>query len=387
MSRSLTYSSLMRWGSLTTQVCPKCGLIDRHVPRPAHKQWRCNGCRHDFSLKSGSLFEGTRLPYHKLIKAMWIWSNTSKGLSAVAMARVVGICYQASLLLQHKFRWAFFSRALSFRFTGEVELDVVWVFKHRRKLNFRSTKALKKFNQKRRRRYAIAVMRAKPGTSRKEARDLAAGEINLTDKYQVDESKARPLLSIIERGPDRKIQRSIGFLLRKEVFAEVEPIVSRFVERGSKLFTDQGNAYPLLGAKYDLSQVNHSYCYSHGDGRHTNNVESGFSRFRRMEWGVYHRMSPQRVEWFFAETAWREEHRRTHPAQRLLSFMQAMMQAPACRELRNYGTSQPDRKSAPRRVKLEAMKAPSLKGMDRLCGMGLLSEALIAEVQAARASL
>ena len=30
---------LFRWGSLTQQVCPKCGQVDAHIPRPKHKQW------------------------------------------------------------------------------------------------------------------------------------------------------------------------------------------------------------------------------------------------------------------------------------------------------------------------------------------------------------
>lgn len=84
---------LFRWGSLTTQICPKCGVIDQHQPRVAHKQWRCKHCRHDFSLKSGSLFEGTKLPYSTLLKAMYVWSDTSKGISAVAMTRALNIGY------------------------------------------------------------------------------------------------------------------------------------------------------------------------------------------------------------------------------------------------------------------------------------------------------
>lgn len=70
---------LFRWGSLTEQVCPKCGTVDSHIPRPKHKQWRCRSCASDFSLKSGSLIDGTKLPYWKVLKALFLWSMEPKG--------------------------------------------------------------------------------------------------------------------------------------------------------------------------------------------------------------------------------------------------------------------------------------------------------------------
>jgi hypothetical protein len=42
-NEALAYALFMlfRWGSLTKQVCPKCGQLDSHMPRPNYKQWRC----------------------------------------------------------------------------------------------------------------------------------------------------------------------------------------------------------------------------------------------------------------------------------------------------------------------------------------------------------
>lgn len=381
---------LMRWGSLTTQVCPKCGLVDSHRPRVAHKQWRCrnNACRHDFSLKSGSLFDGTKLPYSKLLKAMWLWSNTSKGISAVAMTRYLGIGYEAAYLLLHKFRWALFSRSLQFRFKGEVEVDVVWIFKSMRKFNFRSRKSLASFNKKRRRKYAIAAMRADRGLTRQDARKLASDAISLTERHFGENPKKRPLLSITERGPDGKVKRSIGVLLQKdESFAEVSPVVNQFVDRDTKIFTDSAPGYNGLAAKFELTQINHDAFYSLGDGQHTNNVESVFARWRRTEKGVYHRMSAPTVEWYFAENAWREEYRRTESGERFRAFLKCMLQAGLCRELKKYRGQQPGREVKPRRIELKAMELPALRAVDRFSRMGLVEDPMLMEVRALRADL
>ena len=126
---------LFRWGSLTQQVCPKCGQVDAHIPRPKHKQWRCRGCAHDFSLKSGSLLDGTKLPYWKALKALYLWSSEPKGMSALAISRKCGVTYEAAYLLLHKFRWAFWNVQQSVRLKGTFEIDVVWVLKGFRKAN------------------------------------------------------------------------------------------------------------------------------------------------------------------------------------------------------------------------------------------------------------
>jgi transposase-like protein len=378
---------LFRWGSLTTQICPKCGVIDEHQPRVAHKQWRCKHCRHDFSLKSGSLFEGTKLSYSTLLKAMLHWSQTSKGTSAVAMTRVLNIGYQAAYLLLHKFRYGLLDRAKEFRFRGEIEIDVVWAFKHQRKANCRSRKALRKHNQMLRRKFAVALMRSTPTLSRKDARRLAAKEISLDDRTGGPNPKKRPLLAIIERGQDGRIARSVGVLLRAESLAEVAPEVLKYVEPGSKIFTDAASAYSGLAARYELTQINHETHYSLGDGKHTNGVEAGFSRWRRMEKGTYHRMNARTIERFFAECAWREEHRRTHPAERLFGFIKCMIRAGARRELKKYGTSQLAREYQPRRIQLTAMPLPEAASIDRLCGISLLTEAMLEEAGSLRADL
>lgn len=369
---------LVRWGSLTQQVCPRCGVIDAHTPRPSHRQWRCTAtaCRHDFSAKSGSLFDGTKLPYWKVLKAIHLWADPSKGMSAVSLARKIDVSYETAYLLLRKLRFALFDRALHFVLSGQVEMDAIWVFKGQRKMNCRIPGVVKKANQKRRRRYAVQLMAKNQDMTRSVARRLAASHIGLTEKNVWQNPNKRPVVAIVERSPKGGAARGIGFLLDSEAFSQIEPVARRFIERGTSVFTDAAQAYSGLAATYDLHQVNHDEYYSHGPGLNTNAVESSFGRFRRMEWGTYHRLSPETANGYMAENFWREEHRHVTAGERLFSLLSCAVRTGVCAELKKYGTTQRLREHTVRKIARRPMPSPTAQAFDRLCGLGFLPRRL-----------
>jgi transposase-like protein len=344
---------LFRWGSLTKQVCPKCGQVDAHIPRPRHKQWRCRGCAHDFSLKSGSLLDGTKLPYWKVLKALYLWSSEPKGMSAVAISRKCGVTYEAAYLLLHKFRWAFWNTQQSVRLKGTFEIDVVWVLKGFRKANDRSKKAIEERNVNRREKLVETFKQL--GMSEAAAAKQALKSFPKDREPRRDNPKKQPILAIVQRHEDGGKKGSrfvVGFPVPTESYEAVAPIVQRFIEPGSKLLTDGASAYTGLAAQYELEQVNHDEVYSKGDGLHTNFVESCFSRWRRMEIGTHHKMNPRTLHLFFADCAWREAERHTDPIERFTKALQAVAREGVCRSFKKYGYRPDERKAKPRSIEL-----------------------------------
>jgi hypothetical protein len=59
-----------------------------------------------------------------------------------------------------------------------------------------------------------------------------------------------------------------------------------------------------------MHRVNHSVEYVSEDGASVNQAESYFSRLRRSECGIHHRISGQHLQAYANEMAWRENHRR-----------------------------------------------------------------------------
>ncbi len=83
----------MRWGSASTQICPKCGTIDSHYHIKSRRQWRCKsqGCGHTFSVLSGTPFENSKMGYRRLLMAMVAFIVNQKGISALALSRIIGL--------------------------------------------------------------------------------------------------------------------------------------------------------------------------------------------------------------------------------------------------------------------------------------------------------
>src|SRR5258708_24074108 len=73
---------------------------------------------------------------------------------------------------------------------------------------------------------------------------------------------------------------------------------------------DESGAWDALHASYPMLRVNHSREFRGDDGACTNQAESWFSRLRRAEMGVHHRISGKYLYQYANEMAWREDNRR-----------------------------------------------------------------------------
>jgi hypothetical protein len=59
-----------------------------------------------------------------------------------------------------------------------------------------------------------------------------------------------------------------------------------------------------------MKRVNHSVEFKSENGACTNQAESYFSRLRRAEMGIHHRISGHRLQAYADEMTWREDNRR-----------------------------------------------------------------------------
>ncbi len=80
--------------------------------------------------------------------------------------------------------------------------------------------------------------------------------------------------------------------------------------KGAAIFADEASHWDALEASFPTTRINHSETYSDGHGKHTNWVESYFSRLRRMVRGQHHGVSAKLLHAYAAHAAWCEDHRR-----------------------------------------------------------------------------
>lgn len=93
--------------------CPRCGDTDVYQMKDAgtgdrNKRfiWRCRGCKRQYTVRIGTMFEDSRIPLMHWCYAFWAACACKKGVSALQIKRQTGLTYKSALYLLHRIRWA-----------------------------------------------------------------------------------------------------------------------------------------------------------------------------------------------------------------------------------------------------------------------------------------
>jgi transposase-like protein len=81
--------------------CPVCGLGERITARKGGF-YRCNQCKEDFTVRTGTIFERSHVPLHKWIYAMYLLVTARKGISSMQLAKQIGITQKSAWFVLHR---------------------------------------------------------------------------------------------------------------------------------------------------------------------------------------------------------------------------------------------------------------------------------------------
>lgn len=262
----------LRWSdTLGHPVCPKCGGLE-HYDLSSRKVWKCKYCSKQFSVTSGTLFSGHKLPHKTILLALAIFSNAVKGLSALQMARDLNVQYKTAYVLLQKFREALLESRDESQMDGVCEIDGAYFNSHMRPANNIDDRVDRRLSEN-------------------------------------QNPKKRCVMTVRKRGDVGSV-KTLTFVTKGETVSAVSNIARKYIKRGSTIHTDEANAYDPLHAYYKMMRVNHSREYFSKDGACSNQAESYFARLRRMEYGQYHRIGGKYLYLYANEAAYREDSRR-----------------------------------------------------------------------------
>lgn len=113
----------MRWPD--GFICPACsGRTCWILARP---MLRCKDCRTDTSLTAGTLFHSTKLPLTVWFLAIYLFTQTKTGMSALEMKRHLGVNEKTAMLIQHKLMETMRNHELGRQLKGTVEIGTGYV--------------------------------------------------------------------------------------------------------------------------------------------------------------------------------------------------------------------------------------------------------------------
>jgi transposase-like protein len=118
-------------------VCTHCGVLNnayRLEPKPSKKNkhvrkgvWKCGGCREQFTVTVGTIFEDSHIPLSKWLLAYHLLCASKKGMSAHQLHRMLKITYRSAWFMAHRIRYAMSQEPLSSKLNGIVEIDEAYI--------------------------------------------------------------------------------------------------------------------------------------------------------------------------------------------------------------------------------------------------------------------
>lgn len=104
--------------------CPACSNRSRSRFRRAGRMYyQCCACRHQTTLLSGTLFEGTKLALTTWFMAIHLLTSTKTNMAALELKRHLGVRYRTAWRLKHKIMQAMLEREESRQLSGFVQVD------------------------------------------------------------------------------------------------------------------------------------------------------------------------------------------------------------------------------------------------------------------------
>ena len=273
--------------------CPKCGCVAiyAYASRPL---WKCKACNHQFSVTSGTIFASRKMPVRDILLAIAIFVNGAKGHSALQLSRDLDCQYKTAYVLAHKIREALAAENDGATVGGpskEVEIDGGHFGGY-----------------------------VKPANWKENRRDR---------RLRVNQSGKRRVVIVMRE----RAGRTLPFVCKTEDASL--PTIHDRVERGTVIHVDEASHWDVLTARYLTRKINHTEAYSDGEAC-TNWAESFFSRMRRAEIGIHHRIAGRYLSAYAGEMAWREDNRRISNGEQYLLASTAALGHGVSRQWKGY---------------------------------------------------
>jgi transposase-like protein len=106
-------------------ICPRCGCSKSWPIRSS--TFQCQDCGYQASVKSGTIFEGSRSPLTVWFRAIWWVTSQKNGASALGLKRILGLgSYETAWTWLHKIRRAMVRPGRE-NLSGSVEVDETYI--------------------------------------------------------------------------------------------------------------------------------------------------------------------------------------------------------------------------------------------------------------------
>lgn len=252
-------------------ICPHCGGTSKNKPLNGKSTrigvYKCYDCYKPFTVKVGTIFEGSHVKLHIWLQALYLFASSKKGVSSNQLHRTLGVTLKTAWFMAHRIREAMAPHNELLGGLGKiVEADETYL------------------GGKEKNKHAKDRLHTGRGAVGKKA-----------------------VFSLVERGG--RVRSTHVASVNADT---LRPILKAQLKSASWLMTDEARQYIPLGKEFFAHEA-----VQHGIGEyvrgnvHTNTIESYFAIFKRGMGGVYQHCSEQHLKRYLAEFDFRYNNRET----------------------------------------------------------------------------
>jgi len=251
------YIELQKWHGK-----PFCACNSENVHKLPSRNgfYQCNACRKKFSVRTGTIFQNSKIPLDKWLLAFYLMVTARKGVSSMQLSKHLGITQKSAWFMSHRIREAMGSNKNDYIFKGVVECDETYIGgkEHNKHWDKKSVKT-----------------------------HGSAGKI--------------PVFGIKER-QGRVMSRVVVDTSKTTLHG----IIYQQVEQGAVINTDAWRSYAGLGKDYVHNVVDHSKRQYVDGQKYTNSIESVWAVLKRGCHGIYHKFSKKHLQKYLDEFDFRQ---------------------------------------------------------------------------------
>lgn len=284
-TKAVEFMEWQRW--CDDPVCPRCEsddvyqMKDRETgEREKYFRWRCRACKRQYSVRTNTVFEDSRIPLRYWCWAFWRACSSKKGISALQIKRETGLTYKSALFLMHRIRFAMADQPKG-QLRGIVEVDETYVGGKPR------------YRQ--------------PDDFGREGRSKMGPAPDFLDRKT-------PVMALVER------HGRVKALVPDHVTGiNLKSAIREYVDPSATIHTDERQGYRGIGREFQGGHhtVNHSaHEYVRGDVT-TNTAEGFFALLKRGINGTFHHVSRKHLHRYVSEFEFRYNSRKTDDGGRL----------------------------------------------------------------------
>ena len=259
---------LEEWRWSDGPFCPHCGSFNVQCGIK-HKTMthRCRDCpeRPMFTIRKGTVMEGTKMPYRTWAIGIYLFLTNIKGISSMRLHRELGIGQKAAWFMLQRLRKAL--EASNKAFSGPVEVDETYMGGKRKNMS---------------------------NAKRKELEGTGRGAVGKTAVVGIKDRETKKVTAEVVKATD---------------LATLVPFVKQNAEPGAEVFTDEASVYEPLSEYFDHESVKHSVSEYVREQVHTNGIESFWSMLKRGHMGTFHKISPKHLSRYVTEFVGRHNMR------------------------------------------------------------------------------